>query len=233
MVLKFVYCLEFFSSSYWRFFCTAFRQWYILNRCPVTWRGPFSGRPAKIYSTMMCSEWRGRKTHVFSSLVLLASNGISFYFNQLQWDWGHWIEDSLSPKSELFFISIDVVNVIIIIIFIIIVIGIVKIVIIIVIMMMTPRMMIICYVMCRDGNSVYLVHPSHTETWCCSLQLCPVGETVPLELSVVRETETKTCIRYILFLLLLCSQLDLWGSPFWVTFVHMWPFFVVVFFIRP
>ena len=28
----------------------------------------------------------------------------------------------------------------------------------------------------------------------------------------------------LLFLLLLSSQLDLWGSPFWVTFLQMWPF---------
>ena len=26
-------------------------------------------------------------------------------------------------------------------------------------------------------------------------------------------------------LLLLCSQLYLWGSPFWVRFLHVWPFF--------
>ena len=30
----------------------------------------------------------------------------------------------------------------------------------------------------------------------------------------------------ILLLLLLCSQLDLWGSPFWVRFLRMWPFLI-------
>ena len=46
-----------------------------------------------------------------------------------------------------------------------------------------------------------------------------------------------TDLLLLLLLLLLCSQLYLWGSPFWVRFLRMLPFFnpsieVVIFHLR-
>ena len=52
---------------------------------------------------------------------------------------------------------------------------------------------------------------------------CLVVRRVPMLKSLVCLNQVRQS--GVLLLLLLCSQLYLWGSPFWVRFLCMWPFF--------